>query len=339
MIVDDDVLEQEEGGERSADEPIRSYVATAEDEGRRLDQVVAAVFEVSRNQLEKQIEAGAIVVDGALPSRGKRTRVAEGMRITYRPPPVEAPELEPEAMELSVLFEDEQLLVVDKPAGVVVHPGAANAKGTLLAGVLHHVGRLPSTDPVRPGVVHRLDRGTTGVILFAKTLEAHRALVEAFKARQVEKTYLAVTQGVPKPETGSFETSYGRHPHDRQRFSSRVPEGKEAITHYEILETYPGAASVQVSLETGRTHQIRVHFADAGHPLVGDALYGRRSVVRDPAARAICARLDRPALHAWELAVRHPSHGRKMRFSAQMPQDLVELVEALREVAALRRRP
>lgn len=312
------------------------HVVLEEEAGRRLDQLLAKHFEVSRNQVEKHIDAGTVTVDGAPPTRGKRTRVQPGMRIHYVPPPPEPLDLEAEAITLDILFEDEHLLVINKQAHVVVHPGEGHRQGTLLAGVLHHLGQLPATDPVRPGVVHRLDRGTTGVMVFAKTVTTHAQLVEAFKARQVEKTYLALTQGVPKPHEGTFDTFYGRHPQHRQRFSSRVPEGKRAITHYEVLETYPGVASVEVELQTGRTHQIRVHFADAGHPLVGDEVYSRRRVIRDPVAKTACEGIDRPALHAWVLGFTHPVTGRDLSFSAPMPDDLVKLVEALRDVAKLR---
>lgn len=315
--------------------PIELEVAP-EQAGLRLDQLLAAELEASRSQLEKHLEAGAITIDGKPPARGKRTRVSAGMRIRYVPPPPEAMELRPEPIPLSVLFEDEHLLVVDKAKDVVVHPGEGNTTGTLLAGVLHHLGGLPDTDPVRPGVVHRLDRGTTGVIVFAKTVEAHARLVTTWQERQVKKTYLAITQGVPKPRDGTFDTFFGRHPHHRQRFSSRVPDGKRAVTHYEVLESYPGAASVQVDLETGRTHQIRVHFADAGFPLVGDLAYSRRRVIRDPEARSVADQLQRPALHAWVLAFDHPVTGRKVEFTAPMPEDLVCLVEGFRKVAELR---
>lgn len=307
-----------------------------DDDGRRLDQVLSDHLEVSRSQLERHIEAGCVSVDGEAPARGKRTKVHAGAKLVYREPPPEPMSIEPEAMDLSILHEDTDILVLDKPADVVVHPGEGNTRGTLLAGVLAHVGQLPGNDPVRPGVVHRLDRGTTGVMVFAKSLPAHVRLVEMFKEREVAKTYLAITQGVPKPASGTFDTPYGRHPSHRQRFSSRVPVGKRAVTHYETLEVYPGAAAMQIELETGRTHQIRVHFADAGFPLVGDETYTRRRVVRDPASNAVCSRLTRPALHAWELEFEHPINHRKMRFTAQMPQDLVDLVEGLREVAAER---
>lgn len=308
----------------------------ASDEGQRLDQFLADQLSVSRNQIERHLAEGAVLVDGRPPSRGKKTRVQSGMRIEYQAPEAAPLDLVPEAMDLSVLYEDEALLVVDKPAGLVVHPGEGNHRGTLLAGVLHHLGALPDTDPIRPGVVHRLDRGTTGVIAFAKTVEAHARMSEMFKNREVEKTYLAITQGVPKPSEGTFDTLYGRHARNRQLFSSKVSEGKTAVTHYETLEAYPGAASIQVQLETGRTHQIRVHFADAGHPLVGDEAYSRRRVIRDPEAKALCDRFERPALHAWELSFRHPLSQRKLHFTAAMPADLVELVEGLREISTLR---
>lgn len=258
------------------------------------------------------------------------------MKIEYKTPEFAPQAIEPEPQELAILYEDEHLLAVDKPAGTVVHPGIGHHQGTLLAGVLHHVGQLPATDPVRPGVVHRLDRGTTGVILFAKTYHTHQRLAEMFKARDISKTYLAVTQGVPKPAAGIFDTLYGRHPHHRQRFSSRVPMGKQAITHYETLEAYPGAASIQVNLETGRTHQIRVHFADAGCPLVGDDMYTKRRVIRDPMTLDVCSAFARPALHAWMLELYHPVSGAELCLTAPMPSDMIQLVESLRTIADLR---
>ncbi len=312
---------------------------TPAEEGRRLDQVVAERFGLTRSQAERHIEDGAVTIDGAAPPRGKRTPMRAGMCLRYDRPPPRSPGLEPEPMPLSVLHEDEHLLALDKPAGIVVHPGEGHHRGTLLAGVLAHVGRLPETDPVRPGVVHRLDKGTTGVIVFAKSPAAHAALVDAFRDREVEKTYLAVVQGVPRPESGRFETKYGRDPRHRQRFSSKVLEGKEAITEYEVLEAYPGAAAVQVGLETGRTHQIRVHFSDAGHALIGDDTYVGRASVRDPLTREASAGFPRPALHAWELRLRHPVTGARLRFSAPLPADMTGLIERLREVAAARVRP
>lgn len=258
------------------------------------------------------------------------------MVVFYQPPAEMPSTIEPEPIDLSILYEDEYLLAVDKPADLVVHPGVGNRTGTLLAGVLHYLGQLPATDPVRPGVVHRLDRGTTGVIVFAKTRETHTLMVEKFKNREISKSYLAITQGVPKPANGTYDTMYGRHPHHRQQFSSKVVNGKQAITHYETLEAYPGAASIQVTLETGRTHQIRVHFADAGFPLVGDSTYAKRRVIRDPLTLEVCQPFLRPALHAWMLELEHPITGEELTVTAPMAPDLVELVEKLRGVQETR---
>ena len=321
--------------DNSDSEPLE-FQMSHQEVGRRLDQVLAEQLGVSRSQLERHFAAGHITVDGTIPSRGKRTIAREGMIIRYAPPPPDVHPLTPEPLELSILYEDPHIIVLDKAPNVVVHPAAGHDSGTLLAGLLHHLGQLPDTDPVRPGVVHRLDKGTTGVILFAKTLEAHTQLVAQFQERTVKKTYLAITQGVPRPHQGTFDTFFGRHPHYRQQFSSRVPDGKRAVTHYEVLETYPGAASIQIELETGRTHQIRVHFSDVGHPLVGDETYSRRRVIRDPATRNLCAQFPRPALHAWVLELNHPISGEIMTFTASMPSDLIQLVEQLRDIAAER---
>lgn len=317
-------------------DPIIYIQAQADDEGKRLDQFLSEKLLLSRNQVEKRLSQGSVLIEGAPPARGKKTTVVEGMQVAFTPPPLEPMDLSPEPMALSVLYEDEALVAIDKPAGLVVHPGEGNHRGTLLAGVLHHVGKLPDTDPIRPGVVHRLDRGTTGVILFAKSQLSHERLCEMFKQRAIEKTYLAVTQGVPKPKEGTFDTLFGRHPRNRQLFSSKVQQGKQAVTHYETLETYPGAASIQVQLETGRTHQIRVHFSDTGHPLVGDEAYARRRVIRDPEVKLLCDQFPRPALHAWELRFQHPLTHRKMTLTAPMPADMVSLVESLRNLSTLR---
>ena len=312
------------------------FIVQAADEGRRLDQVLSEQLGLSRSLLQKHLAEGAVLIDGKTPKRGAKTAVTTGAHVTYEAPPTEPLHLKPEPMELQILYEDEDIIAIDKAADIVVHPGEGNTRGTLLSGLLHYLGELPNTDPIRPGVVHRLDRGTTGVIVFAKNAETHSTLVEMFRDRQINKTYLAITTGCPKKRDGTFDTFFGRHPHHRQRFSSRVPQGKRAVTHYEVLEVYPGAASIQVGLETGRTHQIRVHFADAGHPLVGDIQYGKRTSIRDPKTKAACDRLLRPALHAWELEFEHPRTKEPVHLTAPLPEDLATLIEQLREISTLR---
>ncbi len=305
--------------------------------GQRLDRALSALLpEASRAQLQKHIQLGAVLINEAPPSRGAKTKLQAGMVVTYEEPPPQPMDLKPEPIPLDIIHEDDHLLVINKPAHLVVHPGDGNPDGTLLNGVLHHLGQLPDTDPVRPGIVHRLDRGTSGVMVVSKTVEMHANMAAKFRDREVKKTYLALTTGVPEPSEGTFETFYGRHPTQRKKFTSKIHEGKKAITHFEVLEAYPGVAAIQVGLETGRTHQIRVHFADYGYALIADDTYGGRHRVRDPEAKKIIAHLDRPALHAWELRFRHPITNKKMRFTAPLPEDLSTAIEALRELSEKR---
>ena len=295
-------------------------------DGERLDRVLVVLFPGrSRALLQKHIEAGAVTVDGVVPKA--RTPVTAGAQIRYTPPPVEPLALVAEDIPLSILYEDEHLLIVDKPAGLVVHPALGHASGTLVNAVLHHVQDLErDEDDVRPGIVHRLDRDTTGCLVVAKTPRTHELLSQAFAERQVEKVYVAVVKGSPKSDSGTFDTLYGRHPTERKRFSSKVQSGKRAVTHYRVLERYAHAALVEVRLETGRTHQIRAHFADAGHPLVGDTLYGRKGGVD----------FERPALHAARLAFLHPITQVPLVAEAPWPADLLGLVEGMRRGQAAR---
>ncbi len=291
--------------------------------GERLDRALAALLDDrSRALIQRHIEAGAITIDGLPPKHGAKTKVTLGAHIRYQPPPPESLALLAEDIPLSVLFEDDHLLVIDKPANLVVHPAAGHPSGTLVNAVLHHLQAdlrgVSGSD--RPGIVHRLDRDTTGVILVAKTVRAQELAARAFAERRVQKIYRAIVHGVPAPREGTIDTLFGRHPRDRKRFSSKVLTGKRAVTHYRVLEPLRSAALLEVRLETGRTHQIRVHLADRGHPLIGDPVYGRRPPVP----------FERPALHALSLEIEHPITGRKLTCEAPIPQDFLDLLEALR---------
>jgi 23S rRNA pseudouridine1911/1915/1917 synthase len=302
----------------------------ADEDGLRLDQFLRTrLADRSRALIQKHIAAGAITIGGAPPKRGASTPVKRGDVVCYQPPPPEVVEFVAEDIALSILYEDEHVLVIDKPAGLVVHPALGHARGTLVNAVMHHLGRRATT-AVRPGIVHRLDRDTTGVIAVAKHERAQELLARAFHDRRVEKNYVAVTVGVPKELAATIDTKYGRHPRERKKFSSRVQEGKRAVTHYRVRETYPGAALIDVRLETGRTHQIRVHFADLGHPLVGDDSYGRRRDVRDPRTKEAYASLARPALHAARLVFPHPITEAVVEVNAPIPADLTALIATLR---------
>jgi 23S rRNA pseudouridine1911/1915/1917 synthase len=239
----------------------------------------------------------------------------------------------PEAIPLRVVHEDPFLVVVDKPAGLVVHPGAGNPAGTLVNALLHHVRDLSGVGGVlRPGIVHRLDKGTSGLLVVAKDDVTHRELVRQFASREVHKQYLAIVLGVPARPRQAIELPIGRDPLHRQRMSVKAAQGRPARSSYELVESLDGAALLRVTIFTGRTHQIRVHLAALGHPVAGDALSGgtRTPASRRPASRQALQALERPALHAAALAFRHPQSGERLAFESPLPPDLVALLAALR---------
>jgi 23S rRNA pseudouridine1911/1915/1917 synthase len=265
-------------------------------------------------------------VDGRPGRAAQRVRGGEQVAVHVPPPATAIPE--PEDLPLRVLHEDRDLLVIDKPAGLVVHPAAGHARGTLVNALLHHVRGLSGVGGVlRPGIVHRLDKETSGCMVVAKNDAALQALQKAFQARAVEKTYLALVHGHP-PTQGRLKTLHGRHPRDRKRFSGRVTKGKEAVTSWRVERLLHGSALLEVALETGRTHQIRVHLSESGHPLLGDLLYGA-SRKGDARVKAVQTALGRQALHAWKLAFPHPRNGRTIRCQAPLPADLARALADL----------
>ena len=232
-----------------------------------------------------------------------------------------------------MVHEDAHLLVIDKPAGLAVHPGAGRPGGTLVNALLLHVRDLSGVGGVlRPGIVHRLDRGTSGLMVVAKDDAAHRALAAQFAARTVEKEYAALVLGVPSPREGRVSAPIGRHPVQRKRMSVRARGGREALTSYKVVETLDGAALLRVRIHTGRTHQIRVHLASIGHPVAGDREYGgtRTPPSRRALSRELLAALKRPALHAARLSFTHPSTAERLTFESPLPADLREVLEGLR---------
>ncbi len=295
----------------------------------RLDRVLVTHFpEHSRSEIQRWIEAGAVRVDGAIAT--SRSKVHAGSRIEATPLPPATTTAKPEAIPLSILFEDEHLLVVDKPAGLVVHPAPGHASGTLVNAYLHHVGADEGDedeDASRPGIVHRLDKDTSGVMVIAKTPRAREVLRVRFAAHDLERAYLAIALGTHPPRA-TYDTFHGRHPTDRKRFTSKLTKGRRAVTHVERLELLHGASWVRCRLETGRTHQIRVHLAEHGHALLGDPVYGGRP--RDARLREAADALGRQALHAAVLGFPHPVTGTALRFEAPLPADLSRALEALR---------
>ncbi|MBI4239103.1 MAG: RluA family pseudouridine synthase [Deltaproteobacteria bacterium] len=310
------------------------FTVTAADAGERLDRYLARQLpQFSRTAIQRAIDAGSVTVDAAR-SKAKLT-VRAGQRIVCRPPAPAVVAHPPIAqpMSLDVLYEDAALVVINKPAGLVVHPGAGRPHGTLVNALVARYGALPVDGEVsRPGIVHRLDQGTSGVMVVARTAAAHRHLVEQFATRVVRKTYIALCYGHVAAE-GVIELPIGRHPTDRKRMSTHARRGRSACTRWRVRERFAEHATcVEIDLATGRTHQIRVHFAAVGHPLLGDPVYGgTRSVTRLPKSwQAYGRELDRPALHAWRLQLVHPSTGQAMTWSAPLPDDLEWLSRQLR---------
>ena len=304
------------------------HQAPPEARGERLDQHLARTFtELTRSRIQGLIEAGHVQVNGRPAKAALRLRGGEQLLLQIPAPVAALPAAE--ELPLELLHEDKDLVVVNKAAGMVVHPGAGHASGTLVNALLHRVRDLAGVGgELRPGIVHRLDKDTTGCLVVAKNERALVGLQKAFKTRAVEKTYLALVHGSPKPEA-RIETLYGRHPVHRRKFTGKVKEGKPAVTVYRTREFFEGAALVEVDLLTGRTHQIRVHLAESGHPLLGDALYGAGRKAKGRVAEAQEA-LGRQALHAWRLAFVHPRTGKALKLEAPLPADFEAAVKLLR---------
>jgi len=298
----------------------------------RLDRWLAAqVPEHSRSSLQSLMAAAAVVIDGR-PARPS-TRVRAGETVTVHFPEPRPASLLPQDIPLSVVHEDQWLLVIEKPAGLVVHPGAGSADGTLVNALLHHVRDLSGIGgELRPGIVHRLDKGTSGLMVVAKDDATHRDLARQFAGRTVEKEYLAVVHGVPSPRQGVIDSPIGRDPVHRKKMSARAPRARTARSSYAVAEVLDGAALVRVRIHTGRTHQVRVHLAGLGHPVAGDPLYGgrRTPASRGPDAREALRALPRPALHAARLAFTHPRSGDRLTFESALPPDLQDLASRLR---------
>ena len=289
----------------------RVFLVTAEETGVRLDRYLSVRMpELSRSRIQAVINAGEATLN-ACPAKPAE-RVREGDSIIWRePPPVPCRSAAPEEIPLDILFEDDDLLVLNKPAGMVVHPGAGNTAGTLVSALLHHCGSLSRIGGVeRPGIVHRLDKETSGCLVVAKNDAAHRALAAQFAGRTVKKTYLAVVAGAPRLRTGVIDAPLARHPVHRKKMAVSQRDGRrEAITEYRVLATSEGASLVECTPRTGRTHQIRVHLKHLGCPVLGDPLYGRRGA------------WGRHLLHAWKLSFAHPREGREVTFEAPPPPE------------------
>lgn len=355
----------------SIDETTESVVITASSEfaGERLDKWLPIVApELSRSRAKAIIEKGDVLLDDKPITSPKHKVIADGRYVILMPPPMDAAP-QPEDIPLNVLFEDEHLIIINKPVGLVVHPAPGSTSGTLVNALLHHcAGQLPGIGGVaRPGIVHRLDKDTSGVMVAAKTEFAHTGLSSLFQAHFIERAYLAITRGAPRPLVGKIEARIARSTSDRKKMAvvreTRLsasaewhgeteedyePKGKHAVTNYKVLEQFgkvdstsglPAATLTECRLETGRTHQIRVHMAHIGAPLLGDQTYGRYRGLKaagsgpaHEAAATACKAFKRQALHAAILGFEHPVTGENLRFETQPPQDMLDLLSTLRQL-------
>ena len=343
--------ERDTGPERASRAPLAApsglqvFDVDAAGAGERLDRFLgqaaaARRIALSRTRLKALIEAGEVSVDGAI-ARDPSTRLVEGARIVFEAPPPEESPLAGEDLPLVVVYEDEHLIVIDKPAGLVVHPAPGHPAGTLVNALIRHCGAsLSGVGGVkRPGIVHRLDKDTSGLMVAAKTDAAHRGLAELFadhgRTGSLEREYLALVWGGFDATSGKVAAAIGRHPRHREKMAvADEARGRHALTHWRLEEALGPASLVACRLETGRTHQIRVHMASIGHPLLGDSVYGAgfktKTARLGEGAKAALADLGRQALHAAVLGFEHPITGERLRFESPPPQDFSKLIKALR---------
>jgi 23S rRNA pseudouridine1911/1915/1917 synthase len=300
------------------------FIVIPYDAGIRVDAWLAErMSELSRSRIQSLIDSGDVHVNGAEVKRNYTLKEADTISVNV--PEAVATQVEAEDIPLSVLFEDPDIIVINKPPGMVVHPSAGHWSGTLVNALLHHCEDLRGIGgEIRPGIVHRLDKETSGVLVVAKTEMALRHLALQFKNRETRKRYLTVVWDHPIPETGTIKTTVGRNPNNRKKMAANMNGGRHAISTYRTLETFPRHTFLEVDIKTGRTHQIRVHMTFIGHPIVGDHVYGKRRRTELPSP------VDRQMLHAAELDICHPTTNERLNFVAPMPEDMHHLIKCLR---------
>lgn len=300
----------------------QQFLVDAGEEDIRIDKYLAGLLEgLSRSYIQKLLKSQAVLVNGS-PVKGSY-KVCEDDFIEFEVPEASEPQITAEPMDLEILYEDEDLLIVNKPKDMVVHPAAGHYSGTLVNGLMYHCqGRLSGINGVlRPGIVHRIDKDTTGILVVCKNDMSHQSIAEQLKVHSITRRYFAIVHGNLKEEEGTVDAPVGRHPTDRKKMSVNYKNGKSAVTHYKVLKQLKGYSYIQCQLETGRTHQIRVHMASLGHPILGDTVYGP--------AKCPIAGLKGQTLHAGVLGIRHPRTGEYMEFSAPLPQYFQQLLDKL----------
>jgi 23S rRNA pseudouridine1911/1915/1917 synthase len=311
-----------------------SQVVEPVQSGSRLDQFLAQSLGWSRARLQKLLKSGRVLVNGEIRPAAYRVRAAD--RVAVRVPEPAPSPLTPEALPLAILFEDQDLLVVNKPPGLVVHPGAGHRTGTLLNALVHHCPDLKDIGEVsRPGLVHRLDKDTSGLLVVAKTALAHANLVAQFQAHAIAKQYQALVWGRLPEAEGEIDREVGRHPTARQKMSVHARRGKRAVTFWRVIREFPGPLSlVELSPQTGRTHQLRVHLASLGHPVLGDATYGGgvSRLTGHPGLAGLKPLVHRQLLHARRLSLTHPRTGETLTWEAPLPEDFRAVVDFLTQI-------
>jgi 23S rRNA pseudouridine1911/1915/1917 synthase len=297
----------------------------------RLDRYLASeIPDQSRSQIQQWIRSGQVKVNGEEEKSGYLLHTGDQISIAAAPPCASAVPAA-EDIPIGIIYEDPWIAVVDKPAGMACHVGAGIRSGTLVNALLHRLGPLETGDPSRPGIVHRIDKPTSGLLVVARDTASHRALARQFKEREVHKEYLALVYGTPSPVSGTVDKPIGRDPVDRKKISTRARHSRSAITHYEVLESFDALSLLRIRIETGRTHQIRVHMASLGHAVAGDSVYGigRERNLPLP-TRTMLQRLGRVFLHAHRLAFHHPRTGERLSFVTPLPAELEEVLRQLR---------
>lgn len=309
-----------------------TITVSEERQGERLDAFLASsLAELTRSAVQRLIEHGMVRVDGKEVKSSHK--LSNGEEVTISIPPPEPSTATPEDMSLVILFEDADIIVVNKPAGLTVHPGAGISSGTLVNGLLGHCSDLSGIGgEIRPGIVHRIDKDTTGILVVAKNDAAHQGLSAQFSQHTVKRVYYALVFGSPKTDKGRIEGEIGRHPVDRKKMSGNAKHGRHAVTHWKVLARYNGVTLLKLRLETGRTHQIRVHLSEAKHPLLGDSVYGgdaRLGNIKDVKLRSLIKELGRQALHAKTLGFIHPASGEYVEFDSDLPEDMQRIIDYL----------